>query len=90
MPDSLSPAPSCCTVTTYRPRKISTGILNEPPTGQPLPLKDVSFVRQPGPGGKEAVTVVAATANQLGFKVHAIDVTDPRAIRSRRGTRPEI
>src|SRR5204862_3928343 len=46
--------------------------------GGPLPLKDVGFLRQPGPGGEIATYAVAETANSLGFKVHTIDVTDPR------------
>ena len=72
-------AGSSLTVTTFRPRKVGTAALLEPPTGQAMPLKDVSFVRQPGaPGGKVATRVIAATANQNGFKVHTIDVTDPR------------
>jgi PKD repeat protein len=66
------------TVTTFRPRKVGTAALLEPPTGQAVPLKDVSFVRQPGPGNTVATRVIAATANQNGFKVHTIDVTDPR------------
>ena len=71
-------AGSSVLVTTFRPRKFATKILNEPPTGQPVPLKDVSFLRQPGPGGKVETHVVAATANKDGFKLHTIDVTDPR------------
>jgi hypothetical protein len=65
------------TVTTYRPRRIQTSALLEPPTGTPIPLKDLALVRQPGSDGTLSTRVVAASANKDGFKLHTIDVTDP-------------
>ncbi|MEQ1868665.1 MAG: papain-like cysteine protease family protein [Vicinamibacterales bacterium] len=68
---------SSVVVTTFRPRPIGTAVLHEPPVGGIVPLQDVSFLRQPGPGGKLATRVIAASSNRDGFKVHTIDVTDP-------------
>ena len=65
-------------IKTFRPRIIGTAALNEAPTGDRVPLGDVGFLRQPGPGGKVATRVIASSSNRDGFKVHTIDVTNPR------------
>ena len=61
--------------TTFKPIRLGRVVLNnEPPNA--ISVKDLAFVRQPATP-KDRTTVVAVSGNQLGNKLHTIDVTDP-------------
>ena len=75
-------------VTTFKPTRLSSTCIEQlgaapcvpgsaAPGLAPLPVKDVGILRQRGADDNIHTRVEAITSNQLGFKLHSIDVTDP-------------